>query len=204
MNSHFVSIDTETLGLGPNVPIIELGAMIQDWWDPLPNPPTFHCYVLPGEDGYQNCEPYAMSMHPKILRRIATREEPFVYLRRQSVARAFGKWLKKFPFSQGGRRKNPPKIVIAGKNYAIFDHPKLLANFPTWEANVKTAHRIIDVGHLFWHPWEGEKLPDLSTCAKRAGLSGIVTHTALEDAELVADLVIKGISYQPVRGADGL
>ena len=76
----YVSIDIETTGLDEyTCDTIEFGAIIDNlnFQKPFDELPKFHAYVvLPRYQG----EPYALSMHAEIFRRIANREEPYEYL----------------------------------------------------------------------------------------------------------------------------
>ena len=85
----YVSIDLETTGLDPeNNDIIEFGAVIDDLRDmkPVEELPRFHAYIV--KDEYKG-QPYALSMHPTIFRRIATREEGYNYLYPNTLGKAF-------------------------------------------------------------------------------------------------------------------
>lgn len=187
-NSWFVSIDTETLGLSHNAPVIELGAVIADWTGAKQSPGAFHAYVLPEYGGYDNCEPYAMSMHPEILRRIAERNEAaYTFLHPEDVAEKFAEWLNDFPdiFDKG-------KITIAGKNFASFDLPKLNLQFG-FDHEVKYHHRFLDPGMLFWDPFKDDRVPDTDTCLERAGIEKRTVHNAVGDAQLVVELIQAGV-----------
>jgi len=132
----YVSIDLETTGLDPNAcQILEVGAVIDDWKTPVEELPTFHCYVDNGD--YLWGSPYALSMHPKILRRIATKEKGYDYVEPNKVAGWFQHWLMAHGI-------NPDKhhITAAGKNFASFDR-QFLKQLPDWEDFVKTQHRRI-------------------------------------------------------------
>lgn len=184
MNSLFVSIDIETLGLGMYAPIIELGAVAADWLSGEIIG-KFHTYVC--HNSYTNCEPYAMSMHPKILRRIATKEKGYQYTTLSKLTESFHNFLfNNTSFS---------KVVVAGKNAAGFDLPRLEAQCPGWVENIKPrlSHRVIDPGSLFWNPATDEILPDTQTCLERCGMDREVQHTALEDAMDVVDMVFKHV-----------
>jgi DNA polymerase III epsilon subunit-like protein len=198
MNSWFVSIDTETLGLGPGSPIIEIGAVMQNWLEPVVNPKTFHYYVLPENKVYYNCEPYAMSMHATILRRIATRDQGYNYIRPNRVAATFSNWLKSNPqcFHLPADATHGRYIVVAGKNYTGFDHPRLTQNFPSWDDHVPASHRVLDMGNLYWKARVDDEPPSTEVCMERAGLSGEVAHTALEDAKVVAKAVVAAAQRQ--------
>ena len=93
----YVSIDLETTGLDPETcDIIEIGAVIDDLEArgeqgearlPIKDLPKFHAYVV--KESYQG-EPYALSMHPKIFKRIATKEDGYLYLQPEEVGKVFG------------------------------------------------------------------------------------------------------------------
>lgn len=188
MNTTFVSIDIETTGLDPETcQIIEIGAVIDDWLEPLCNPPMFHCYVK--QDMYRG-EPYALSMHATIFRRIATQEKGFGYGYPGEVAKQLGTWMRENGAYQPDT-DNPTRearAVVAGKNFASFDD-KFLRQLPHFDEHVKYHHRILDPAMLFWDPLTDTKPPGMKTCMKRAGLEGEVAHTALEDAIIVAKLI---------------
>ncbi len=179
----YISIDIETTGLDPaTCQILEVGAVIDDWKTPVKELPTFHCYVDNGD--LLHGSPYALSMHPKILRRIATKEEGYNYLEPNSVAGWFLDWLMAHDI-------NPDKhhITAAGKNFASFDR-QFLKRLPDWEEFVRTQHRSIDPGNLYWDPAVDERgLPSMKTCKERAGIPGEIAHTAVEDALDVVKLV---------------
>lgn len=186
--SKFVSIDIETTGLDADTcDIIEIGAVIDDWLDPLLEPPTFHCYVL--SDMYKG-QPMALSMHPTIFRRIATKDNGYTYHYPRAAAMYLGEWMK----NNGAYTPDPDhpereaRAIVAGKNFAMFDD-RFLRTLPDFDSHVKYHHRILDPGMLYWNPLTDTKPPGTETCMKRAGLDGEVAHTALEDALIVAKLI---------------
>jgi oligoribonuclease len=85
-----------------------------------------------------------------------------------------------------------PKVHItcAGKNFATFDKI-FLERLPRWKQVFAIRQRIIDPSVLFTDWTNDESLPSLSACKKRAGLSEIVTHNAVEDAWDVIELLRK-------------
>lgn len=85
-----------------------------------------------------------------------------------------------------------PKVHItcAGKNFATFDKI-FLERLPRWKQVFAIRQRIIDPSVLFTDWANDESLPSLSACKKRAGLSEIVTHNAVEDAWDVIELLRK-------------
>jgi len=177
----FVSLDIETLGLDINSPIIQFGAVVADW----------SSGEILGEfetnlrrASYDHCEPYAMSMHPKILREIADG----CCLHINSLPEAVHKWLLYFGLTN--KALNGPKIIVAGKNAAGFDLPRLRHQCEDWDMYVPCLHRVLDPGMMYWNPLTDKFPPDLKTCLERAGLKKNVAHTALADAIDVANLII--------------
>ena len=57
-----------------------------------------------------------------------------------------------------------------------------MERLPRWKQVFRIRQRIIDPSILFTDWVNDESLPSLSDCKKRAGLSEIVTHNAVEDA----------------------
>lgn len=193
--SKFVSIDIETLGLGIRAPIIQIGLVVADW---LKGEiiGEFETNVL--HDRYDNCEPYAMAMHPKILKEIAGGNG----IRADIVVHTIREWL----YLKGMTTKcgKPTKIIVAGKNAAGFDLPMLCEQFPRWKREIPYSHRVLDPGMLYWNPKTDTVPPDLKACLQRARLSGDVAHTAVEDARDVANLIIHYAQcYLAEQGRDG-
>ena len=74
------------------------------------------------------------------------------------------------------------RIVAAGKNYATYDGVMLKNRIDNWSKLVRTGHKIIDPGTLFIDWDNDDKVPGLDQCKNRAGIPGLVTHNAIEDA----------------------
>ena len=172
----FISLDIETLGLNVNAPIIEVGAVCADSITQTVID-TFHTYVF--HSSYDSCEPYAMSMHPVILKRIANREEPYTYCSIRKLTKHFANWADEF-FSP------TDPITFAGKNVGTFDLPMLekQANFNQMHYH----HRTIDPGCMFWTSLD-TRVPGLQTIIEREGLEAEVTHTAVDDAMAVVEAI---------------
>ena len=72
-------------------------------------------------------------------------------------------------------------ITVAGKNFASFDK-LFLEKLPRWKQAIKIRSRIIDPS-VFYTDWKTDEAPPgLAKCKERAGIEGIVTHDAIEDA----------------------
>jgi len=189
--------DIETTGLNPeHCQILEIGAVIDDGTTPIEDCPTFHCYV---DHGLILGEPFAISMHATILRRIATHEGEYTYLQPWEVATCFRDFIK-----EHGLDSENEKVFVAGKNFASFD-ARFLAKLTNWKKHLKTHHRILDPAALYWQPeTDGAQLPDTKTCMERAGIDGEVAHTAVEDARVVVHLIRKAIDHRRSLVPDNL
>lgn len=87
-------------------------------------------------------------------------------------------------------RIKPTHITVAGKNFATFDK-LFLEKLPRWKQVIRIKQRILDPAILYVDWKNDENLPSLSECKERAGINGIVTHNALEDAWDVIELLRK-------------
>lgn len=182
----YVSIDIETTGLDPfQSQILEIGAVIDLSSDVSTDKlPTFHCYIV---HDIIFGQAYALSMHPTILRRIATQEDGYTYLRAEEVAPAFDRFLAENYYEKKADGAIDKRVNAAGKNFAGFDL-QFLKQLPEWDDFIQIRHRVIDPAMLYWEPGD-TRLPDTKECKKRAGLDGDVAHTALEDAFDVVALI---------------
>jgi len=177
----YISIDIETTGLDPDYcQILEIGAVIDNWIDPIEQLSRFHCYVL---NDQLVGEAYALSMHPVILRRIATQEKGFNYFQPSHIAFEFKLWLE-----INGLYPLKKHLNVAGKNYGSFDR-QFLSKLPNWKSFIKTRHRYIDPGNLYWDPVIDDGLPNMKTCMEQAKIIGEVPHTAVGDALIIIKLI---------------
>jgi len=84
----------------------------------------------------------------------------------------------------------PITINVAGKNFGTFDK-LFLEQLPWYKKLVRTRQRIADPAILMVDWKNDESLPNLKVCKERAGVSGIITHNALEDAWDVIEVLRK-------------
>jgi len=179
----YISIDLETTGLDPvNNNIIEFGAVLDDLKElkPLEELPRFHAYIC--MDEYKG-QPYALSMHPTIFRRIAKKEEGYNYLYPNTLGKAFLTFLLAHGYEEEVRkgRKIPRTVInVAGKNFGTFDLP-FLKHQTNFSSSVKIRSRILDPGILCLEK-EDEVIPDLGECLKRVGVDKEVAHNTIDDA----------------------
>lgn len=171
----YVSIDIETLGLNIDAPIIEVACVFVDNGNIIGQEQT---YVK--HDQYDNCEPFAMSMHPKILRYIADNPDAKDVCHIRDLDLVIGGWLAKHGFEG--------KTTFAGKNAAGFDLPMLEHQCECFGPQCRPHHRVLDPGPMFAK--RGDKAtPNLNDIIEQENLDVQVTHTALDDALAVVAAV---------------
>lgn len=91
----------------------------------------------------------------------------------------FDQWLGSIGFTE--------RLTLAGKNLASFD----LKFIEAAGIKIKYRHRMIDPAILYVDWPTDETLPDLQQCLDRAGIVKNVSHTSIDDALDVAELVLK-------------
>src|SRR5262249_36973616 len=142
-------------------------------------------------------DPYALSLHGEIFKKIAKPGDNDNVIPLSGLMYQFSNWLSKnhHPFNE---KKKRYEVNTAGKNAAGFDIPFLKEQIPgRWPDDkceeVYFKHRIIDPSILYFDPKKDDGLPDTKTCLERAGIGGESSHTAVEDALLVVQLVRKAL-----------
>lgn len=196
---YYLSVDTETSGLleCEGAQVLELGAVLDNLEKPLPldDLPTFHCYIL--HDVIIG-QPYALQMNAEILRRIAVKEEGYQYLRPEEVGPKLKEWLEEQGLTKKYDHRGEASFVnAAGKNFSDFDKP-FLNRLSEFKEHVQFSNRVLDPAIYYALP-NDFRLPDLQTCLKRAGIDGIVTHTAVEDAKQVVQLIRRAMKVAPIK-----
>jgi len=204
----YVSIDIETSGLDSTKhQILSIGAIIEDTKKKLPfdEIPTFNAIVLQRDI---TGSPYALTLNKDIIeqmgnyleRRETTIFPPdYVFLEKEEVVIAFYRFLfrnglgdHEFKIDENIEvidgvsytpiaRAKPIKINVAGKNFGTFDK-LFLDQLPRWKQLIRVKQRIIDPSPYYCDWDNDEVLPSLQQCKDRAGITGTVSHTALEDA----------------------
>jgi hypothetical protein len=204
----YVSIDLETTGIDPdNCQILEFGAVIDDLETPIEELPTFRFTVM--SPTYKG-EPYALHMHSKLFKRIASKQAPCGgagsnegrYDQLHNLGRCFSRWL----VSKGLDAKN---FVAAGKNFSGFD-ARFLNRVEASRSMFQWNHRVLDPASMFAEAGD-ETLPDTNECVRRAcetircgdstARNDFATitgeaHTVLYDAKVVCALVREGFRRQ--------
>ena len=87
-------------------------------------------------------------------------------------------------------RTPPITINVAGKNFSTFDK-LFIEQLPWWKKIITMRQRVIDPAILLCNWNEDESLPNMKKCKERSSLEGEVSHTALEDAWDVVQMLRK-------------
>jgi hypothetical protein len=132
----------------------------------------------------------------------------YLFLDKDDVVKEFYWWLEKNGYFQSNNSNGyvilddgymkpvingntkPITINVAGKNFGTFDK-LFLQELPWWQKLIKTRQRVLDPAILMVDWVNDKSLPNLTQCKERAGISGIVTHNALEDAWDVIEVLRK-------------
>jgi hypothetical protein len=201
----YVSIDIETSGLDPEKNcVLSIGAIIEDTEKKLPYEecPKFNAVILQREIVGS---PRALTMNKGLIAMIGeylegTDETRFnmdtilnySFYEKEDVVKKFYEFLwvngygdtvpnQLLVTSKIDSNSKPITLNVAGKNFGTFDK-LFLQQLPWWQKLIRTRQRVLDPAILFVDWKNDESLPSLTTCKQRAGISGIVTHDALDDA----------------------
>jgi DNA polymerase III epsilon subunit-like protein len=217
----YISIDIETSGLNPDMNnVLSIGAIIEDTTKKLPYEelPKFNAIIL--QNNIQG-SPRAITMNKEIItlmgdylecdnetRKLIEERSEYIFCEEDTVAQKFYDFLwvngymmhmevlKTIRVVDGSslpmfNSQTPPiTINVAGKNFGTFDK-LFLEQLPWWKKLIRTRQRVLDPS-ILCVDWVNDKtLPSLTDCKNRMGVSGIVTHNALEDAWDVIEILRK-------------
>jgi len=196
----YLSIDLETTGLDwENNQILEFGAVLEDSNKKLPieELPKYHAFIKhPGNNISGNI--FALNMNASIIEKLKNEKlykDKYNYIEVDELADDFLAWLKIQGFEIDEKKYDntthySTTITVAGKNFAGFDK-NFLNNVPGFSKKIKIRSRVIDPAVLFVDWKNDDALPSLDECKQKAGIVGAVTHTAVEDAIDVIELLRK-------------
>jgi hypothetical protein len=132
----------------------------------------------------------------------------YSFYKEDDVVKEFYWWLEKNGYFQGNNSggyvslkdgymkpminsgTKPITLNVAGKNFGTFDK-LFLQELPWWKKLIRTRQRVLDPAILMVDWKKDISLPNLTTCKERAGIEGVVTHNALEDAWDVIEVLRK-------------
>lgn len=201
----YVSIDIETSGLDSEKNcVLSIGAIIEDTEKKLPYEecPKFNAVILQREIVGS---PRALTMNKGLIAMIGEYLEGndetrfnmntilnYSFYEKEDVVKKFYEFLwvngygdvvpnQLLVTSKIDSNSKPITLNVAGKNFGTFDK-LFLQQLPWWQKLIRTRQRVLDPAILFVDWKNDESLPSLTTCKQRAGIEGVVTHDALEDA----------------------
>jgi len=192
----YLSIDIETSGLDiDKCDIIQFAAVIDDLDNPQPlkELPKLNVYFL---KNFYRGEPIALSMHSKIFEKIANAKkneieydevEEAYYIEIKYLTSLLRNFLTKNGISED-YQTGSIVVNVAGKNVSGFDIPFLNAKIKDWD-HIYFRTRTMDPAILYFDPQKDKEMPNMATCMNRARIEGKVSHTALEDALTVIELI---------------
>jgi len=197
----FVSIDLETTGLDwENNQIIEFGAVLEDTNNILPMDelPTYHAYIThPGGNLFGNV--FALNLNAGIIEKLKNKrdyEDTYNYIKIDELADDFLFWLHsqgfelKTKYEKTEREFKYTTINVAGKNFNGFDR-NFLDRVDGFSNKIRMRTRVIDPATIMVNWKDDDTLPSLDECKQRAGIEGIVTHLAVDDAKDVVEVLRK-------------
>jgi hypothetical protein len=210
----YVSIDIETSGLDHEKhKVLSIGAIIEDTEKKLPYEecPKFNAIVLQNEI---TGSPRALTMNKEIIamigeylegtnetRHLMNTHSDYSFYEKEDVVKKFYAflWVNGYGDVEPNQllatykidsNSKPITLNVAGKNFGTFDK-LFLQELPWWQKLIRTRQRVLDPAILMVD-WKNDKsLPNLTTCKERAGVGGIVTHNALEDAWDIIEVMRK-------------
>jgi oligoribonuclease len=208
----YLSIDIETTGLDPVLnQTLSIGAIFEDTekklsWEEIPK---FHIGIVRRQ---LVGSPRALNMNAKLIEWMGRCLEPkneldafyvsqesgMEWVEEEEAAKKFYHFLYDCGLGENGDKTYPTfngttkpiTINVAGKNFGTFDK-KFLELLPWWQKLIRVRQRILDPAIMFVDWKADESLPGLDRCKERAGIHGLVTHNALEDAWDVIELLRK-------------
>lgn len=201
----YLSIDIETTGLDLETSqVLSIGAILEDTENPLPfdEVPKFHGVIL-RESIAGNL--FAINMNSDLLETINQYQTAkdqdekndivnmtgMQFYKECDIVFALKQWVILNEYASWDDVHNDPiKITVAGANFASFDK-KFLERLPDWNKLFTIQRRVMDPSMYYIDFKTDDRMPSLLKCKQRAGIEGVVTHNAIEDAWDVVELMRK-------------
>tara|TARA_R110000772_G_scaffold120186_1_gene226378 strand:- start:140 stop:823 length:684 start_codon:yes stop_codon:yes gene_type:complete len=218
----YLSIDIETTGIDRddkgNALTIEFAAILEDTDTVLPYDqlPKFERRIAYPDQPLVG-EPYAMAKMPRNVETIAlladrgnlvNAEERQEFDEENGVcvfwefAHQFRDWLIDIGYLDVTARLGNEKkswLTVAGKNFIGFDL-RFLKKLPNWSKFFDVRSRVLDPAIMFVD-WKSDNAPpSLDKCKQRCGISGVVTHKAIDDAWDVVRLLRADYAPHSLQG----
>lgn len=183
MTRPYVSIDIETTGIGPETQILQISAVFDDLVSPISELPKIDLPIY--HKVINNAEMYALGMNADLLKKMM--DKNFKSYSTEQATKELIDFLTNVQTLCGTDENGKPnRIILAGKNVASFDIPKIksfLSKSTQYDA-LKNFEKLIhyktlDVGSLYYDVFK-----DNVSLSKINELTGrpAVSHNALDDA----------------------
>lgn len=177
----YVSIDIETTGISDESHILQIAAVYDDLVSPIDELKTFNVAIK--YDVMTHCEPYAMGMNAELLKKLM--DKNFGITPENSV-RELMRFLGEVSRDSSEKLGKTSSIILAGKNVASFDIPKLKLHVDSFggmrasEEFYRLIHyKTLDVGSLYYDVFgDNVSLSKINELTRRKEVS----HDALDDA----------------------
>lgn len=185
--SKYISIDIETTGIAAASHILQIAAVVDDLSSSISELRTIDLPIK--YDAITYSEPYALGMNADLLKRMMDKE--FKTFSPRQALEDLVSFVVSVQDSLGlDERGNKQRVLLAGKNVASFDIPKIhgmfLQYFPEaaymfdpMNNNAVVSYKSLDVGSLYFDVFKENA--SLSKINKLTGRNA-VSHNALDDA----------------------
>ena len=185
-----MSVDIETTGISDDCAVIQVAGVFDDGISPINELPTFNQKIR--YRGFYS-EPVAIKINQKLLEDMAKRVEPGEvdqFCHAPEAAKRFLGFLDEChqytkKYDEVASLRTGGRIVMAGKNVAAFDDPKLRKFLKDYyEKGAKAydrmmSYKTLDPGSMYYTDFGYN--PSLSAINELTGRQE-VTHDALDDA----------------------
>lgn len=174
----YVSIDIETTGIDDKSHILQISAVYDDLKSPISELKTIDLPIK-----YRvmtHCEPYAMGMNAKLLEKMMDKDYGYDPDFAASTLMTF---LSDCLANNNDEKGRTQKIILAGKNVASFDIPKIkgFLKGTRFEQDFESMihYKTLDVGSLYYDVFKDNvSLSKINELTNRPPVS----HNALDDA----------------------
>lgn len=180
MSRGYVSIDIETTGIDDKSHILQISAVYDDLKSPISQLKTIDLPIK--YKVMTHCEPYAIGMNAKLFEKMM--DKNFVTYTPGEALDRLVDFLAQVREAEGVDEKGrPKKIVVAGKNVASFDIPKIRLMMQGTDYlkpfDDLIHYKTLDVGSLYFDTFKDNvSLSEINKLTNRAAVS----HNALDDA----------------------
>lgn len=174
----YVSIDIETTGIDDKSHILQISAVFDDLKSPITKLKKVDIpikYAI-----MTHCEPYAMGMNADLLKKMMDKDYGYDPDFAASILMTFLSECLAASVDEKGRTQ---KLILAGKNVASFDIPKIRAFLKgtRFEKDFESMihYKTLDVGSLYYDVFKDNvSLSKINELTNRPAVS----HNALDDA----------------------